>query len=281
MSVKIITDSSSDLPADILKKFNIEMIPLKVSFENGETYLDRLELSPASFVEKMRSFKTLPKTSAPDPGIMMNVFTKGLSEAENVLFVSLSSELSCTCQNASLARYLLNSDKIHIFDSRSATLGTGILAVKAAQMSEQGLNISEILQELEMARTESKLNFTLDTLDNIVKGGRLKKHKGVLGNLLNIKPVMKINEYGTVEIIEMARGRRKAIRILEDMIREYAGESVQDKLIGISHVNCRSHAEDLALVIKKKYNPKEEIIISEMGSTIGTYAGEGGLAISF
>lgn len=281
MSVKIITDSSSDLPSDLLKKFNIDMVPLKVSFENGETYLDRLELSPASFVEKMRSFKTLPKTSTPDPAMMIAAFEKGLSEAENVLFICLSSELSGTCQTAHLACYTIGSDRFRVFDSRSVSLGSGILAIKAAQMAEQGLSLDEILEHLSIVRKSSEVIITLDSLENVIRGGRLKKHEGLMGNLLNIKPILRINEQGLIKVIEKARGRKKAVKRLLEMVGECAGDSVSNRIIGISHVNCHAEAENLATSIRLLYKPREEIIISEMGSTIGTYAGEGGLAISF
>ncbi|HWP98821.1 MAG TPA: DegV family protein [Syntrophomonadaceae bacterium] len=280
MSIKIITDSSCDLPDELLKKLNIEIVPLKVSFENGETYLERFELNPVLFASKMRSFKTLPKTSTPDPATMITAFTKGLSEAENVLFICLSSMLSGTCQTAYTACYSIGSDRIRVFDSKSVSLGTGILAIKAVQMAEQGFTLNEIFENLSIIRKSSEVIFTLDTLENVVKGGRLKRHEGLLGNLINIKPIMRINEEGLVEIVERTRGRKKATKRLLDMIGEYAGESVKNRLIGISHVNCLTEAEDLAAAIKNRYKPREEIIISEMGSTIGTYAGEGGLAIS-
>lgn len=280
MSIKIITDSSCDLPDELLQRFNIEIVPLRVSFENGETYLDRFELNPALFASKMRSSKTLPKTSTPDPATMIAAFTKGLSEAENVLFICLSSMLSGTCQTAYIACYSIGSDRIRVFDSRSVSLGTGILAIKAVQMAKQGLNLNEIYEHLFHIRKSSEVIFTLDTLENIIKGGRLKKHEGLLGNLLNIKPILRINEQGLIEIIEKTRGRKKATKRLLDMVGEYAGESVSNRIIGISHVNCHEDAEDLAMAIKNRYNTRNEIIISEMGSTIGTYAGEGGLAIA-
>jgi len=280
MSIKVLTDSSCDLPDEILSRFNIGMVPLRVSFENGETFLDRVELSPAAFMAKMASFKTLPKTSTPDPAMMMDALAKGLTDYDQVLFISLSSALSCTFQTACLGCEMLESDRIRVFDSLTISLGTGIMVIKAAQMAEQGFNLDEIMEQLALIRANSETVFTLDTLDNIVKGGRLKKYEGITGNLLGIKPILKPNDLGQVEVVEKVRGRKKALNHMLDMIGEYAGESISGRMIGVSHASCLAEAQHLAHAIKERYHPREEVIISEIGATIGTYAGEGGILIS-
>lgn len=281
MAIKVITDTSCDLPDELLRQYHIEMVPLRVSFEDGATYLDRFELSPSEFMKKMRSFKTLPKTAAPDPAVIMKAFEKGLDEAGEVLFISLSSGMSCTCQSAHLACQMLNTDKVQIFDSLSATLGTGIMAVKAARMADRGLSLAEIVQSLTIIRKSRVMLVTLDTLENVVKGGRLKKYEGISGNLLRIKPIMRVNDEGRPEVIEKARGRKRAVGRLLEMIGEYAGKSISDLIMGVSHASCLSEAQGLAVAIKNRYQVKEDIIISDMGATIGTYAGEGGLVVSF
>jgi len=280
MSIKVITDSSCDLPDDVLSRFNIGMVPLRVSFENGETFLDRIELSPTAFMAKMASFKTLPKTSTPDPVMMMAALEKGLTDYDKVLFISLSSALSCTYQTACLGCEMLESDRIKVFDSLTVSLGTGILVIKAAQMAEQGLDLDEIIEHLAVTRANSTTVFTLDTLDNIVKGGRLKRHEGIAGNLLGIKPILKPNDQGLIEVVEKVRGRKKALNRLLDMIGDYAGDTISQRLIGVSHTNCHDEALHVAHTITERFHPREDIIISEIGATIGTYAGEGGILIS-
>lgn len=281
MTIKIITDTSCDLPDSIIKELNIEMIPLRVSFEDGETYLDRYELSPDLFIAKMRASNSLPKTAAPDPAMMIKSFEKGLAEAGEVLFISLSSPLSSTYQNAHLARSMIGSDRIKIFDSLTASLGTGITIIKAAHLVKQGLEMEDLLDRLIEIRSNRVMLFTLDTLENLVRGGRLKKYEGMTGDFLNIKPIMKINPEGLTEVIEKVRGRKKAIKRLLEMVDEFGGEYLSDKIIGISHLNCLDEARDMAEAIKRRYHPRENIIISDIGATIGTYVGEGGILVTF
>ncbi|HWP96293.1 MAG TPA: DegV family protein [Syntrophomonadaceae bacterium] len=280
MDVRIITDTSCDLPEEELDKYKIEMIPLKITFEDGETFLDRVEISPSLFVDKMTRSKTLPKTSAPDPDTFVSYFEKGLREAGQVLFVSLSSGLSSTYQTAVLARNMLGSQNICIFDSLTASLGTGIAAIKAAQMAALGLNVHTIVEQLSSIRKTREVMFTLDTLENVVKGGRLSRFQGLAGTVLNIKPILRGNSEGIPEIIDKVRGRKKAINRLASMLGEIPGPCTCERIIGISHVHCPEDAAKLARDIEDRYQPNEPIIIAEMGATIGTYAGTGGLMIN-
>ena len=280
MALRIITDTSCDLPDKELQKYNIEMIPLKVTFANGETFLDRFELTPANFLKRMKLSRILPKTSAPDPYTFMKYFEKGLRDAGEVLFVSLSSGLSSTYQTAQLACNMLGSEKVKVFDTLTASLGTGIVAIKAANMAAQGLSVDAVIERLTQIRASREVIFTLDTLENVVKGGRLSRIEGLAGTLLHIKPILNANNRGVPEVIEKVKGRKKAIHRLVSLLGEVTGGSLKDRLIGISHVNCEEDAIQLGNEIKKDYNLTNQIIIAEMSATIGTYAGEGGLMIN-
>lgn len=280
MAVRIITDSSCDLPEEELIQYHIEIIPLKITFEDGSTFLDRLEISPSLFVNKMKSSVILPKTSAPDPSTFMDYFKKGLREAGELLFISLSSGLSSTYQTALLARKMLGSENIYIFDSLTASLGTGIAAVKAARMAAQGLKARAIVEQLSIIRRTREVLFTLDTLENVVKGGRLSRFQGMAGTVLNIKPILRGNLQGIPEVVEKVRGRKHAMNRLVNMLGEIPGMDVSRRMIGISHVGCPEDAVKLAQAIKNWYHPGEKLIISEMGATIGTYAGVGGLMVN-
>lgn len=280
MGLRIITDTSCDLPDEILQEYHIEMIPLKVTFENGDTFLDRFEIPPSVFVKKMAEFRSLPKTSAPDPRTFIEYFEKGIKELGEVLFISLSSGLSSTCQTARLACTMMETDRVKIFDTLTASLGTGIMAIKAAQMSAGGLSLDMIIKKLAQIRSLSENIFILDTLENVVKGGRLSRIEGMAGNLLNIKPVLRGNESGVPEVIEKVRGRKKAMNRFLTMMGELSRDSFTRKIVGISHVNCEEDARQLMYKISEKYHP-QRILISEMSATIGTYAGEGALMVNF
>jgi len=173
MGIQIVTDTSCDLPDCQLEQFGIDIIPLKVCFDDRETFLDRVELSPDLFIKKMTSSRNLPKTSTPDPQTFIDFYENGLKKQGQVLFVGLSSGLSATCQTARVACDMLGSEKVVIFDTLTASLGTGIFAIKAALMAEQGMPLETIVDRLTALRKETETIFTLDTLENVVKGGRL------------------------------------------------------------------------------------------------------------
>jgi DegV family protein with EDD domain len=281
MAIKIVTDTSCDLPDSIINELDIQMVPLRVSFEDGETFLDRYELSPELFIDKMRAFNSLPKTASPDPAMLIKAFEKGLAEAGEVLFISLSSPLSSTYQNAHLARNMIGTDRIQILDSLSASLGTGIMVIKAVHLANQGLNMNDLLERLLEIRTNRVMLFTLDTLDNLVRGGRISKYEGFTGDFLNIKPIMKMNDEGLVEVTEKVRGRKRAIRRLLEIVDKFGRGYLADRIIGISHLNCHDEAMAIAHFIKNRYAIGSDIIISNIGATIGTYVGEGGILITF
>ena len=279
MATQIITDTSCDLPEEKLQMNNIEMIPLKVTFDNGETFLDRFELPPAVFVKKLAQSRVLSKTAAPDPQTFIEYFERGLRNVGSVVFVSLSSGLSSTYQTAQLACKMLGNEKVKVFDTLTASLGTGIMAIKANQFAKRGMALEQIMARLHQVRDTREVIFVLDTLENVVKGGRLSRMEGLAGNLLNIKPVLRGNQVGVPVIAEKLRGRKKAVRRMVDMLGEMVGESVRERIVGISHLNCEEDAHQLAREVQQRYQP-QEIIIAPMSATIGTYAGEGGLMIN-
>ncbi|MEA4925978.1 MAG: DegV family protein [Syntrophomonadaceae bacterium] len=281
MNIKIITDTSCDLPDSIVKENDIDIVPLRVIFEDGEDFLDRYELTPAIFASKLRASQSLPKTASPDPAVIIKAFAKGLADAEEVLFISLSSPLSSTCQNAHLARDIIGLDRINIFDSLSASLGTGLMVIKAARMARQGLTMEALLERLTGIRNKHAMLFTLDTLENLVKGGRIHKYEGITGDLLSIKPIMTINPEGLPVVTEKVRGRKRSLKRLLELADAYGEEYFSGRLIGISHLNCLDDAEFLAGEIKDRHPQLGDIIISDIGATIGTYVGEGGVLITF
>ncbi|NMC26895.1 MAG: DegV family protein, partial [Syntrophomonadaceae bacterium] len=179
MSIKIIADTSCDLPQHYIERLDIDLVPFKVSFGSGETYLERFEITSEEFASKMLNSKALPKTAAPDPGTLMVAFEKGLSSADQVIFFCISSALSSAYQNAHLAAGMLKTDRITIYDGLSISLGTGILIIKAAEMIGKGLAMEEMRVRLNAFRNNMEMFMLVDSLENLVKGGRLGKYEGM------------------------------------------------------------------------------------------------------
>lgn len=278
--IQVITDSAADLPAEIVEKHNITVVPLTV-YIDGKEYADGIDISTKEFYEKMAKTKELPKTSQPSAASFIKVFQELEAKGE-LLCINISSKLSGTYQTACLARKL-SGVNVAVFDSWAATLGQGLQVIKAALLAEKGMSRDHIIQIL----TEYKKGLThyvlLDTLENVVKGGRLSKFQGSLAKLLNIK-VLLTGVEGAVVILDKIHGRKKAFqRIMERMgekLRE--AKDIPTRLFSISHCNNLKDAEMLKSQIIKDFNVKDEqFIINEMGATIATYAGEGGMVISF
>lgn len=276
--VKIVTDSAADLPKEIIEKYNIIVIPLNVEID-GVSYQDGVSISAKEFQNKMLSTEKLPKTSQPSPELFKEAFEKNINNGDEVLCLTISSKLSGTIQAANLAKNLIEkNDDIYIFDTLGASSGEGVQVIKAAEMASEGYSIEEIINELKKLRDEITILILLDSLENIVKGGRLSKFRGTIAKILNFKIILH-NDEGAVEMLERVRGRKKFhMKVLE--LIEKSKVDFHNRIVGITHVNNIEDAEYFKNIIQEKYKPKE-IYINYMGSTLASYAGDKGIIISF
>jgi DegV family protein with EDD domain len=273
--IQLVTDSTCDLPREIIEKYNITVVPLTIHID-GKDYLESKELSPEEFYENMQRADKLPKTSMPSPAAFAEVFDE-LSENGPVLCLTISSGLSGTYNSACLGRDYSKGD-VRVIDTLSGSLGLGIQLIEAGELIKQGKGIDEIVDHLKNMAERTKVIILLNTLENIVKGGRLSKFQGSLAKLLDIKVILHgVN--GKVEILEKIRGKKKFLKRSIELIGNLK-EDFSNTIFGITHINNLKDAEFLKSEIIKKYNPKE-VIMNYMGATMGTYAGEEGLIISF
>ncbi|QGU95339.1 DegV family EDD domain-containing protein [Clostridium bovifaecis] len=273
--IQFITDSSADLPKEIIEQYNIHVVPLNISV-NNEDYLEGVDISPQKFFQKMFTSTNLPKTSQPSPSSFSEIFSK-ISKDDEALCFTISSGLSGTYQSACLGKDLSNSN-VTIFDTLGGSLGHGIQILNAAQLAAEGLPLDKIIEKLKEYRSEMNILILLNTLENIVKGGRLSKFQGSVAKIFDIKVLLEGVE-GKVEILEKIRGKKKFLQRVLDMIGDRK-QDFSDTTFGITHVDNLKDAEFLKNEIMKRYNPKD-IIINYMGATMATYAGKGGMIISF
>lgn len=273
--IQFITDSSADLPEWIIEQYNISVVPLNISVNNKE-YIEGVNISPQEFFQKMFASNNLPKTSQPSPASFSKIFSK-ISKEDEALCFTISSGLSGTYQSACLGKNLSNSN-VTIFDTLGGSLGHGIQILKAAQLAAEGLPIDKIIEKLKEYRNEMNILILLNTLENIVKGGRLSKFQGSVAKILDIKILLEGVE-GKVKILEKIRGKKKFLQRVLDTIGERK-QDFSDTTFGITHVDNLEDAEFLKNEIMKRYNPKD-IIINYMGATMATYAGKGGMIVSF
>lgn len=274
--IKIISDSSADLPIDLIEKYDITLVPLTVTIE-GQDYLEKVDLTPQEFFDKMFSTETLPKTSQPAPALFAKIFSQFGSDTE-ILCFTISSGLSGTYQSACMGKDLSNA-KVTVFDTLAGSLGHGLQIIRAAELAKQGFTVEEIVAHLTEYRENMNILVLLNTLENIVKGGRLSKFQGSLAKILNIKVLLERVEGGKVEIFEKIRGKKKFQKRVLDVIQE-RGTDFSTITFGITHTGNVEEAEAMKQEIIERFHPKE-VMVNYMGATMGTYAGKDGMIISF
>ncbi|MDD2496307.1 MAG: DegV family protein [Tissierellia bacterium] len=277
MAIRIVIDSTSDVTSEIIEKYNLQMVPLTVNFED-KSYLDKIELSTEDFFNKLTSSEKLPTTSQVSPGAFVEVFSEILLDGDEVLGIFLASEFSGTYESARMAKDMIGDDRIHIIDSRSVCLGTFSLILEAIDLINQNKNIKDIVETLENLKEKVVAVAALDTLKYLEKGGRLSKGQAVVGSILNIKPIIGIKD-GKLSVLEKIRGKNKTVKWFNKWIEEN-NYDLSNKTVLLFHARAYDQLQVLRETIEEKYNIKN-IIEAEVGPVIGTHAGPGVLAIGF
>ena len=266
MPVRIVTDSSADLPADEVERLGVEVVPLSIRFGTDE-YTDGVDLSVAQFYDKLASSADLPETAAPAPGAFEAAFRRQAEAgADAVVCINLSSGLSATIQSAQNAAKGAEDVDVRVVDSHSITSGLGTQVTLAAEAAAAGAGADEIVALVESLVGRTHVFGALDTLDNLKKGGRIGGAQALLGSLLSIKPLLDISS-GEVAEAGKARTRRKALEWLRD--RVFA-------LPAVEHL-CVAHGmapdlDDMLALLAPRY-PADQVRITTIGPTIGTHGG--------
>ena len=270
--IKIITDGSCDLSHEVLNKFNINVVPLGVSF-GEEHYTAGVDIDNKEFYAKMKDSKELPKTFCPSPE---NICKEYQCEEDKIIVIALSSKLSGTYNSASLARDLYLSEHkekdIRVIDSMTGSIGAGLLLIKAAKMISEGKDIDEIVEAIENLKEKISFYGTLETLENAIKGGRINPLAGKIIGALNFKAIVQIKD-GVVKPIDKARGESNSIKKVANYITSSI-EDTKDKILCLMHANCPEKAHKLLSIIEKTHK-FDEVYISEVGPVMGTYTSEG------
>ncbi len=276
--IKVITDSTADLPKDIAQQFEITILPMTTSF-NGVDYRDGIDLTNAEFYTLLANSPELPHTSQHSPQFLADAYREAMADGSSVLAIHLSSGLSGTVQNAYLAKELLNNPPgLCVFDSLSASLGQGLLAYRAAELAQAGLSLDETAAKVTDLRGRMRANFVVNTLKYLLKGGRVNRLQATVGSVLDIKPILKISQQGLLDQVDKTRGRKAALRRLMAIVEEQGDLSQQ--IVGISHALCPEDAEQIKETLLERFGAKK-VIVGEIGAVIGTHVGPGTLAIFF
>lgn len=278
--VKIIVDSTCDLPDEILEKHNIEVLPLTVCLGNKE-YQDKKTINVDEVYDIMRE-GIVPRTAQPNPATILNVFEQLCQKGQDFIYIAFSSALSGTCQTAQVIAAELKKRypniSMAVIDSKSGSTATGLIVLQMVKLIEKGYGFNELLNYCRFLVNHIEHIFSIADLSWLVKGGRLSKTKGVVGNIMNIWPILSVKN-GTMEVMEKVRGRKKALNRIVDII-EIRINNFFAQPIGISHADDLQTAEELMDLINTRFG-KQNFIVNKIGSVLGSHLGIGGVGVFF
>lgn len=275
-NIKIITDSCSDLPEEIIAKYDIEFLSIPVNI-NNKTYYDRDNLKPSGFYNLISEAKTA-QTSRITPTEFIGVYKKYLNEYDNILVLSFSSKLSGILESAVLAKKEIKSDKITIIDTKAASVGQGLLVYQAAKMVEAGKDIQEIITTILESGSKLEHVFAVGDIEMLKQGGRISRTKAAVANVLNIKPILHIQD-GEILPYDKVRGKKRMISYLVNEIEKKA-VNPEAQTIALTYSCDQENLDKLKKKIEANFNP-QEIFVSEIGAAVGSHAGPGTLAVVF
>lgn len=280
MSVKIMADSACDLPLDFYEENGVILFPLKVQI-NGTEYEDLKTIQPKEVYDAIRA-GNLPKTSQASPAGFKEAFTELAKNKQDGIYIAFSSQLSGTYQTAVMIAEQVKEEypdfSLSIIDTKCASLGQGLVVKEAARMAQENLPKEEILKDIEFRSQHMEHLFSVDDLDHLAKGGRVSKASAFVGGLLNIKPLLNVED-GKLVPIEKLRGKKKLLRRIIDVMKE-RGQGFEQQTVGISHADDLETAEDMKKMIMEELQPKE-VLITPIGAAVGSHTGAGTIAIFF
>lgn len=280
MNVKIVTDSSCDLPDELVSQLGIDVVPLTIRF-GAEELVDRVDLTPSQFWARCATSAELPSTAAPAPGAFEEVFRRAAAAgAEGVMCVVLSSKLSATGESAqAAARAVADVVPVKVVDSLSVSLGHGVMAVQGARRAEAGATLDEIATMAEDMARRTKIFATLDTLEYLKRGGRIGAAQALLGSILSIKPCIEVVD-GKVEPGPKQRTRSRSLQWLADRVGALAAEN-QQGVENLAVLHGDAPDVDTLLGLLAPHFPRDQIVIGQLGAVVGAHTGPRTIGVAF
>jgi len=273
LAVRVVTDSTADLPEEIVKDLGITVVPLQVNF-GSHTYFDGIDLRADDFYRKLSESETLPTTSQPTPAAFTEVYNRLAKETSDIVSIHISPKLSGTYNSAVLGRSVVERDcRIEIIDSLQASMGLGLIVIQAAKAAQSGATLDEVIDLVRNVIPRIRFFGMVDTLEYLHKGGRIGKAQALMGTLLSIKPLIGCED-GEVHPKGKARTQKKALTRLYEMVQE-SGE-IEELTVSYSTI------PEQAAVFTKRLSPMfdtNRVYQARIGPVIGTYLGPGSMAV--
>lgn len=268
MTVRIVTDSTCDLPAEVISNLRIYVLPLYINV-GSESFLDGVDITREEFYHKLPSFRVQPTTAVPSPQKFRAIYNALADEgATEILSIHISQTLSGIYNVAQVAARETTSVPVTVFDSRQLSLGTGFLVQTAAELAQAGMNVAEILPRLEAQIKRTHVGAALDTLEFLRRSGRMNAALSTIGELLQLKPILKM--FDGQSDVERVRTRKNALKRLEEMVRSFA----PFEKIAFLHTNAAGLAQELMNEVKEIL-PDIEIWFEQVNPVLGAHLGPG------
>jgi len=281
MAVKIVTDSTCDLSNKLVQNYDIEVVPLIVNF-GDKAYRDGVDITSEDFFELLSATEELPFTSQVNPAQFETVFRRLLDAGDEIVGIFISSTFSGTYGSAVIAKELFTEEeqkKIHLYDSRISTVPLGLVAIEGAKVAKNSGDVNLVCRQVEYAIANVKIICLLDTLLYLSKGGRISPGQAMVGNLLNVKPILTVNEKAEIVKIDKVRGRKKGIHWIVDYI-ESNNIDMNGKPFALVHGNDLETLELLKERLGDSYVEKKDYELC-IGAVIGTHLGPGTVGIAY
>lgn len=275
--VKIVTDSTADLPKELILKHNITVTPLKVFFNDGRPLRDGVDIGAEEFYHRLAEKGEMSRTSQPTPAEFARTYKKLSSDGSSIISIHISSAMSGTCQSAGIAKEMTTGADVTVIDSKVTSMGLGLIVLEAARAAGEGKTKGDVLEYINNMINSVQVYFIVDTLEYLKRGGRIGKAQAFWGAILSIKPLLYLRD-GLVQPLEKVRGRAKAIDRLAHIVTEKAGK--QKIRCSFVHGMDPAGMEQLVQMMAPRLN-YDQPILSVAGAVIGTHTGPGVLGLAF
>jgi DegV family protein with EDD domain len=275
--IAIVTDSTSDIPQDLISKYNIKVVPLYVNFEDENFADNGVDITYQKFYEKLADVKVLPKSAQPSPADFINAYREVLKENDSIISIHISKKMSGTIDSAELAKKELGAD-IEIIDSELVHIPLGLVVLKAAELAGQGKSKEQIINTVNEFRKKISVLFIPRTLKYLIMGGRIGRAKGLIASLLEINPILTLN-LGEVSQYKTTRRWNQAKNELIDSMKSMIKNS-SNVITYVTDSNASSEGDDMLERVKNEIGPKAAYR-SYIGSIVGIHLGPGAVAVTF
>ena len=276
--IAIVTDSTSDLPKDLVEKYKIKVVPLYVNFEDRSYLEDGVDLTSKQFYEKLKNAKKQTTTSQPTPQDFIKAYSELLKDNEAIISIHISKKMSGTFSSAEMARKELSGSDIEVIDSELVHMPLGILAIKAAELAREGKSKEEILQVLNELKQKITVLFIPSTLKYLIMNGRIGRAKGLIASVLEISPILtlhmgEVSQFKTTR--RFSQAKNELVNSMKNMVKD-----TNRLMVIVSDSDAKAEGDEMAERIKETFAPKQ-IMRAAIGAVVGNNLGPGGVAATF